>query len=293
MIINQSNLSDLFKAYNAAFNQGFRDAKPMWQNLATEVPSATKENHYAWLGQFPKLREWLGDREVASMEAFDYTIKNKKFESTVGVPRDDIEDDTYGVYSPLMKEMGFAGATHPDELVWPLLANGINTPCYDGQYFFDVDHPVNGASVANIDNAGANTYWYLIDASRALKPLIFQKRRDYAFRALVNLDDDSIFMTDQFKFGVDARANVGFGFWQQAFASNQALTGTYFDNAYKAMMAVKSNQGRPLGIKPTHLVVGPSNRAAALATIEVDRLANGASNPNYKTVEVIVSPYLP
>lgn len=293
MIINQANLNDLFKAYNAAYNQGFRDTQPLWPTLATEVPSTTKENHYAWLGQFPKLREWLGDREVASMEAYDYVVKNKKFESTVGVPRDDIEDDTYGVYTPLMKEMGYAAATHPDELIWPLLASGIATPCYDGQYFFDTDHPVAGQSVANVDSGGANNYWYLLDNSRSLKPLIFQKRRDYAFRALVNLDDDTVFMTDQFKYGVDARANAGFGFWQQAFASNQALDGTHFDAAMQAMMSVQSNQGRPLGIRPTHLVVGPSNRAAALATIEVDRLANGASNPNYKVVDVIVSPYLP
>ena len=292
MIINQSNLSDLFKAYNAAYNQGFRDARPMWNTIATQVPSATKENHYAWLGQFPKLREWLGDRQVKSMESFDYTIKNKKFESTVGVPRDDIEDDTYGVYTPLMKEMGFDGAMHPDEVIWPLLAAGTATACYDGQYFFDTDHPVNGASVANVDSGGANNYWYLLDCSRSLKPFIFQRRRDYAFRAINNLNDDSVFMTDQFKFGVDARVNGGYGFWQQAYASNQALDGTHFDAAMAAMLAFKSQEDRPLGIMPTHLVVGPSNRAAALSTIEVDRLANGASNPNYKVVEVVVSPYL-
>jgi len=293
VILNQANLADLFKAYNAAYSQGFRDAKPMYNVIATSVPSMTSENHYAWLGQFPKLREWLGDREIKSMETFDYTIKNKKFESTVGVPRDNIDDDTYGVFTPLMQEMGYAGAQHPDELVWPLLANGINTVCYDGQYFFDTDHPVGDASVANVDSGGANNYWYLIDGSRAIKPIIFQKRRDYAFRALTNLNDDSIFMTDKFKFGVDARVNAGYGFWQQAYASNQALDGTHFDAAMKAMLSLKSNQGRPLGIRPTHLVVGPSNRADALATIEVERLANGASNPNYKTVEVVVSPYLP
>lgn len=292
MIINQSNLADLFKIYNAAFRSGFGMAQPTWQVLATEVPSVSKENHYAWLGQFPQLREWIGDRAVKSLEAYDYVLKNRKFESTVQVPRDDIEDDTYGVYSPLMQQLGYAAMMHPDEMVWPLLAAGLASPCYDGQYFFDVDHPVNGQSVANVDKGGTNNYWYLIDASRPIKPVIFQKRRDYAFRALTNLDDESIFMTDQFKFGTDARVNAGYGFWQQAFASNQALDATHFDAAYAAMGNFKSDEGRPLGMKPTHLICGLSNRAAALATIEADRLANGASNTNYKTVTVIVSPYL-
>jgi len=293
MIINQANLTDLFKAYNAAFDQGFGMAKPQWQTVATEVPSGTSENHYAWLGQFPKMREWLGDRIVKSMSAYDYVLKNKKFESTVGVPRDNIDDDTYGVFSPLMKEMGFAAAMHPDEMLWPAVAAGISTLCYDGQYFFDTDHPVNGALVANVDSGGAGNYWYLLDLSRPLRPFIVQKRRDYAFRAINNLNDDSVFMTDQYKYGVDARLNVGYGLWQQAYASNQTLNAANFDAAYQAMMAVQSDEGRPLGIRPTHLVVGSSNRSNALNTIEVDRLASGASNANYKTVDVVLTPYLP
>ena len=37
-----------------------------------------------------------------------YEIENNPFESTVNVPRDDIEDDEYGVYGPLMEQMGNA-----------------------------------------------------------------------------------------------------------------------------------------------------------------------------------------
>lgn len=293
MIVNQANLKDLQKAYNAAFKGGFAtEAAADWQAIATVVPSSTKANHYAWLGQFPQLREWLGDRQVKSMEAHDYTIKNRKFESTVGVPRDDIEDDTFGVFTPLMEEMGRSAKAHPGELIWELLAAGTTTKCFDGQYFFDTDHEVGGKSVANVDKGGSGNYWYLMDLSRVLKPVIFQKRREYAFRSMTDLNDDKVFMTDEFKFGVDARVNAGFGFWQQAFASNQTLTKTAFDSAWAAMSQFKGDKGARLGIKPTHLVVGSSNRAAALEAIKTQRLANGASNPNYNTVEVIVTPWL-
>ncbi|HWQ09628.1 MAG TPA: Mu-like prophage major head subunit gpT family protein, partial [Holophaga sp.] len=149
MIINQGNLSNLFTGFKASFNEGFRSAQPLWNLVATPVPSTTKSETYSWLGQFPRLREWIGDRQVKNISQSGYAITNKKFESTISVKRDDIEDDQYGVYSPLFKEMGYAAATHPDELVFGLLLLGFASLCYDGQYFFDTDHPVNGSTVSN------------------------------------------------------------------------------------------------------------------------------------------------
>jgi len=296
MIINKATLSALFTGIQTAFNTGFRGATPLWNAVATMVPSTTKEEKYAWLGQFPRLREWLGDRQIKSMVAHDYSIKNKKFESSVGIPRDDLDDDSYGVFNPLFQEMGHAAATHPDELVFALLAAGFATTCYDGQFFFDTDHPVGdqegaASSVSNMQ-AGAGNPWFLLDNSRPLKPLIFQKRRDYAIKAMSQAEDEGVFMRDEYRYGVDARANVGFGFWQQAFGSKATLDAANFDAAYAAMMAFKSDEGRPLGIKPTHLVCGPSNRAAALSVIQNERLANGESNKNYKAVEILVVPWL-
>lgn len=292
MIINQSNLNDLFTGFKAAFNTGFRGATPQWQNIATLVPSTTKQEHYAWLGQFPRLREWVGDRQFKNLASHDYSIKNKKFESTVAVPRDDLEDDSFGVYTPMMQEMGYAAATHPDELVYALLAAGFTTTGYDGQYFFDSDHPVAGASVANLAASGAGNPWFLLDTSRPLKPLIFQRRRDYALKTMNAADDEAVFMRDEYRYGVDARANVGFGFWQQAYASKDTLSGTNFDAAVAAMMAFKSDEDRPLGIKPNLLVVGPSNRSAARGVVAVPTLTGGAANPNYQAAELLVVPWL-
>ena len=45
------------------------------------------------------MREWIGDREIQNLSASDYTIKNKDYELTVGVDRNDIEDDTLGIYN--------------------------------------------------------------------------------------------------------------------------------------------------------------------------------------------------
>lgn len=295
MIINQGNLQTLFTGYKAAFNTGFRSTTPMWNQVATLVPSTTREEKYGWLGQYPRLREWQGDRVVNNIAAHDYAVKNKTFESTIAVPREDIEDDTYGVYQPLMQEMGFAASTHPDELIFGLLAAGFTTQCFDKQYFFDTDHPVGGVSVSNYQAGGASNPWFLLDTRRPLRPLIFQRRRDYAFTAMTRLDDEVVFNRSEFRYGIDARLNVGFGFWQQAYGSKATLTSANFNSVYAAMMGFKSEHGRPLGIRPNLLVVGPSNRASALQVIKAEQVSDGTTtvtNINREAVDVLVVPWL-
>lgn len=299
MIITPASLTTLFTAFKAAFNTGFRSYTPLWSQVATLVPSTTSTEEYGWLGQFPRLREWVGDRHIKNMAAHAYSIKNKKFEATVAVDRDKVEDDTYGLYAPLMQEMGHAAATHPDELVFALLAAGFSAAGYDGQPFFDADHPVldehgEEQSVSNTQS-GSGSPWFLLDARRPLKPLIFQRRRDYDFRALNRLDDDHVFKRDEYVYGVDARANVGFGFWQQAFGSKATLDEANFSAAYAAMLAFKSDQGRPLGIMPNLLVTGPSNRDKAHKVIKAELVLEGGAgvtNINKDVVDVLIVPWL-
>lgn len=291
LIVNRDSLNAMYNGFNAAYNNAFAAVSPMWDKVATLVPSTNKVENYGWLGQFPKLREWVGDRQVKSIAASGYQIINKKYEASVGVPRDDIEDDSYGVLTPLFAQMGQAASSHPDELVFPLLAAGFATVCFDGQYFFDSDHPV-GAGVVSNTGGGAGSAWYLLDTSRPLKPVIFQKRREYALTTLTDTDDEGVWMRDEYRYGVDARVNVGYGFWQMAYGSKQTLDATNFNAAYAAMMAFASDDGRPLGITPSLLVVAPSNRAAAKALIEAETLASGASNTNFKAVELYVCPWL-
>lgn len=293
MIVNRANLNDLFVAFNTAFKAGFSLSKSEWQMLAMLVNSSTSEEHYAWLGQWPGLREWIGERQLKQLASHDYRIKNKDFESTVVVDRNSIADDKYGVYTPMMTEMGRAAGVHPDELVFGLLKNGFTTPCYDGQFFFDTDHPVGRESKASISNfgGGAGTPWFLLDLSRSVKPLIFQKRQEYTFAGLTRAEDDHVFKNKEFVYGVDSRVNVGFGLWQLAYASKQTLDETNFNAAYAALSEFKSDEGRPMGLRATHLVVKPTLREAALKIVR-DYGTSGESNVNRNVVTVMDTPWL-
>lgn len=296
MIITPSNMSSLLLTYSAAFKNGFARAENFYSQVATEVPSASKSNLYAFLGQFPKMREWLGDRQYKNLQAHTYSVLNKPFESTVAVPKPDVEDDQYGVYSTLMEEMGYTAKLHPDELVFALLAAGASSLCYDGQFFFDTDHPVIAAGVAttkaNYDATGAGNLWSLMDTRRPLKPLLFQKRQDYKFVQFTDQRDEHVFKKNEFLYGVDARCNAGFGLWQLAYGSLNTLDATNVQAYVTAMMGLKSDEDKPLNIKPNLCVVGPSNWAAARAIFEVPTLTGGAANPNYQLCKVLVTPHL-
>ncbi|HEX5500897.1 MAG TPA: Mu-like prophage major head subunit gpT family protein, partial [Thermomicrobiales bacterium] len=142
MLVNAANLDSLRVGFSTAFQQGLPQATSQFKQVATIVPASLKTQKYGWLGKFPGVREWVGDRLVQNLAQHDYSITEKPWELTIGVDRDDIETDNLGIYTPMFQEMGASTGGKWDELTFSLLPLGFTTPCYDGQNFFDTDHPV-------------------------------------------------------------------------------------------------------------------------------------------------------
>ncbi|WP_374439128.1 Mu-like prophage major head subunit gpT family protein [Pseudomonas panipatensis] len=296
MIINQANLRNLFIGYRAAFQNAFAGVTPDFDQFVMTVPSTNSVEQYGWLGKSTAFREWIGDRVIQNLAVHDYSIKNKPFENTVGVDRDSIEDDSYGLFTPLMGQLGQDAAEHPATLIYALLTGGFAQACYDGQYFFDTDHPVTtvGGGEASVSNfqGGSGTPWFILDTSRVMKPLILQKRKNYNFVTLDSEKDENVFMRKEYVYGVDARLNAGYGLWQLAYASKETLDATAFNDAYAAMQSTKGDNGKILGIRPKLLVVPPSLRSQALEVVKAERNAAGATNINRDVVDVLVTPWL-
>ncbi|WP_339331734.1 Mu-like prophage major head subunit gpT family protein [Aeromonas caviae] len=300
-IVTPALLSALFTGFKKNFEDAKSEAPSQYTQIATVIKSTTKSNTYGWLGKFPTLRKWIGDRVIESMKAHSYQIVNEDFEATVGVDRNDIEDDEIGIYAPLFAEMGRSAGVHPDELCFGLLGAGFTTPCYDGQYFFDTDHPVypkadgTGTAVVTanlvVDGAYAGEPWFLLDTSRALKPIIFQERKAPELVAMTKVDDEAVFTSKQFRYGVDCRDAAGFGFWQLAFANKRALTPDNLWDAITRMREFKADGGRQLGIKPTLLVVPPSLEKLATQMLERE-LSESSSNELKGKLALVVADYL-
>lgn len=296
IVITQELLKNLTTAYKASFTSGLQRAPGMYKTFCTVVPSTTAENIYAWLKMLPRMREWIGARQVKNLEANGYRLANKPYEATIGVPKTSIEDDQFGVFAPFYEMMGEAAGAQPDELAFATLLAGFSTNCFDGQFFFDTDHPVKAEdgteiSVSNMQ-AGAGAPWFLMDLSGLMKPLIFQERKKPVFVARDNLADPAVFDLGEYRYGVDSRNACGYGFWQKAFGSKAALTQANFTLAYDAMRGFKGDEGAKLNIKPTHLFCGTANRAAAENIIKKTTLAGGEGNIDYGRVIVVDTNWL-
>ena len=293
MIITRVSMEAVFNNFRGDYEAGLLATKPMKDRIAMTVNSAAKEETYGWLGNYASMREWLGQKVLNNLVVSGFTIKNRTFENTVTVPREDIEDDRIGVFSGAFKMLGQEVALHPDELVFDLLRNGTHQPCYDGQHFFDTDHPVdpenaNSAVVSNadMDSVGGVPGWVLLDTSKVIKPFIFQKRRDYSFIRKDRPGDDNVFFENEYIYGVEARVNAGYGLWQLAYASDKELDATRFAAARAAMMSLKAPTGKPLGITPDLLIVAPTFEDDARKLLNLD-------TSHYKgALELVVCPWL-
>lgn len=298
MLVNAQTIQAVFWTLKTTYNNAFDAAPSTWERIAMKVPSTSRENIYAWLDRFPRMRKWIGEKNVKALAAHGYTVVNDDFEATVEVDRNDIEDDNLGIYGLQAQSAGFSAKQLPDEIVLDLVNNGFGNACYDGQAFFSQAHIVRGQPVANMSHlpltiAGqaaamktfgvartvmrkitdedgrplnvvpdvllvppaledvanaltknerlndgmpnpykgtvevvcdsrllSDTAWYLLDTTKPVRPFVYQERKAPVFVQQVDPEANDVFMRKKFKFGAEARAAGGYGFWQLAYGSD-------------------------------------------------------------------------
>lgn len=149
MLVNKSTLNAIFTGLKTLFNNALTAQPGTWQATAMEVISNSAGEDYAWLSRFPKLRKWVGEKHIKSLAAGKYYKKNEDWEVTIAVKRNDIDDDNLGIYNNQAQMAGESAGELHDIIVDDLKANAFTEPGIDGQYFYDTDHSVAGASVSN------------------------------------------------------------------------------------------------------------------------------------------------
>lgn len=292
MDITTASLLALNVAINTSFNTTLTGVETSWNKVAMSVPSSGAGNTYPKLSELPAMREWLGPRVINRLDTDGFTLLNRTFENTVAIPVNALEDDQYGVYMPMISDLGQTVAELPDDLVWEQLMKGFDTAHFDGQNFFDTDHPVEDAdgveqSVSNYI-AGVGDAWFLMDTTRAIKPLIFQDRSNRGIVPKTDLTSENVFNEDEFVWGAKRRGAAGFGAWQLVVGSKAALTPENYALARKMMLEMRGHGGRKLSLKPNLLVVNASNEGAAREILLNERDAAGATNKWRNTAELHV-----
>lgn len=82
-------------------------------------------------------------------------------------------------------------------------------------------NPYKGTATVLCDaRLTSDTAWFLLDTTKPVKPFIYQERKAPVFVQQTDPQAEDVFNRKKFKFGAEARAAGGYGFWQLAFGSD-------------------------------------------------------------------------
>ena len=139
MLINQANLTDLFRSFRTVYDQAMQAAPIVSNDFVMAQPSDSIEEKYAWLGAVPGMQKLVDEPVIQNLSASDFTVVNEEFVDTVAVKRFVIETDKYGVYKPAFASMGDAAAFDQDIQVFNTILAGFVADDYTGQPFFSAN----------------------------------------------------------------------------------------------------------------------------------------------------------
>lgn len=132
------------------FEKGMQRDVPLWTSeLFEEIPSKGKGTKYPFVGGMSGLRRWKGERIYDSYRRYAYWLENEKFEKSISIDCDDIEDEQLGGYQGVMNELARQAKLWPQDLVIEAIKLGESKLCYDGQNYFDTDHPIEPGNAAS------------------------------------------------------------------------------------------------------------------------------------------------
>lgn len=294
-VVTQALLDALRTTFSDAFKRGRTSAPVVGAMLSTPVPSSTAVNTYGFLGDLPIFRKWVGEKRIKEVLEKKYQLINDPFEATLGIHKHQVADDMLGLYPAIFEGWGQDAGAWMDRLRFEALDQGNLRECFDGQNFFDDEHPQfddAGSTWSNIDTSDEGEAWYLVDLSKPIKPLIAQEREAPHFWWDNQLTSSKVADTGIMTAYGEARGAVGYTLPFLAYRSTAALDGDSYIAARDAMKAFKDDNGEPRGIRPTHLIAGISNQQLAKDTFKPN-LAGGESNTLAGEVTIIEADRLP
>lgn len=127
-------IGEFFKRLNADDGMAWIGA------ISNYFTSDQDTEEYAWIGQSPVMREWIGGRHAKGFTSNGISIENKHFEATIDIPVKHLRRDKTGQVKVRIGELATRTNSHWALLLSKLIEKGETTPCYDGHFFFSETH---------------------------------------------------------------------------------------------------------------------------------------------------------
>jgi len=219
---------------SAAFIASFRmyEQNDLFAEIGTIERTQKGEARIPFLWYPPRMREWVGERLIGSLDGGMHIIPTRTYEATVAVPRTAVEDDQYGAIERAARGLASEFFRFVHQSYINILQNGGTLNTFDGLPLLSANPNARGPNNVNL-------------VSKSL--------------SLENLSE-----------GIQ-------------------VMGLYTEP-----------DGRPLGMRPTHLLVGPANEFTAKNLVQSQQLIRsgstdrvmGAANPWAGSMTVLVSNYI-
>ncbi|MCW8857958.1 MAG: Mu-like prophage major head subunit gpT family protein [Kangiella sp.] len=135
---------------------------------------------------------------------------------------------SYGAARTAMKslkdEHGRSLKVSPNVLLVPPALEDVANTIINSEKFDDGSiNPYKGTAEVVVVAMESDDEWFLLDTTKPVKPFIYQERKKPVFVSQTSLENDDVFNRREFKFGAEARAQAGFGFWQLAYGSTGTI----------------------------------------------------------------------
>jgi phage major head subunit gpT-like protein len=219
---------------SAAFIASFRmyEQNDLFAEIGTIERTQKGEARIPFLWYPPRMREWVGERLIGSLDGGMHIIPTRTYEASVAVPRTAVEDDQYGAIERAARGLASEFFRFVHQSYINILQNGGALNTFDGLPLLTNNPNTRGANNVNL----------------VQQPL-----------SLENLSE-----------------------------------------GIQAMGLYTEPDGRPLGMRPTHLLVGPANEFTAKNLVQSQQLIRsgstdrvmGEANPWAGSMTVLVSNYI-
>lgn len=129
---------------------------PAWvTSIGMLINSDQESETYRWLSALPAMREWLGGRNANRLEVQELIVRNKKFEASLEVMRDELRRDKTDQIQLRINELASRANQHWAKLLTETVEAGATTNSYDGTAFYGNAHAEGDSGTQDNDLTGA------------------------------------------------------------------------------------------------------------------------------------------
>lgn len=159
-ILDRAKLDAAYITFSTLFDMTLSRTPTDFQDFCTVIPVSSTVTEFKWLGEVPKMTEWIGQRAISKLRAETHQIRTKNWANGIEIERDDLDDDKLGLIQPRIAQLANEGMWSIEDLVFDIINDALShgtgggslALCYDGQPLFDGDHTASGSGGTSQNN---------------------------------------------------------------------------------------------------------------------------------------------